>query len=182
MKHVPVLLEKSLRLINHGPLAIVTTADGGRANAAPVQWNMPVNDDPPTVALALDAQNFTREMIRRTGEFVLNVPDPRLLPLVRAWGARSGRDGDKIAGAGAAVMPGERVSVPHLVEALGFLECRATRTVPLGGVDLVLGEVVFAAADPAYFVNHRWTEGVRTLHHLGGGDFVLSGERRSAAL
>jgi flavin reductase (DIM6/NTAB) family NADH-FMN oxidoreductase RutF len=129
---------------------------------------MPVNDAPPTVALALDSQNFTREVIRRTGVFVLNVPDARWLPAVRDWGARSGWDGDKIA-TRAGLLPGERVAAPRLAETLGYLEDRMTQTVPLRGVDLVLGEVVFAAADPTSFVNHRWTDPVRTLHHWGEG-------------
>ena len=179
MKPMPVPLEKSLRLINHGPLVVVTTARAGRVNAAPVQWNVPVNDAPPTVALALDADNFTRALIEETGVFVLNVPDERLLPAVRAWGARSGRTGEKMRGAGAAWEPGVAVPVPHLTEALGYLECRRVKTVELPGVSLVLGEVVGAGADPSFFVDSRWADSVRTLHHLGGGTFAWAGERRS---
>lgn len=182
MKLVPVALGKCLRLINHGPLVIVTTAEGGRVNAAPVQWNMPVNDEPPTVALALDGKNFSRELIRRTGVFVMNVPDPRFLPAIQAWGSRSGWEGDKITEMGAAFLPGERVDVPHLADALGFLECRVTQTVAIEGVDLVLGEVVCAGADPRFFVDNRWADHVQTLHHLGGGTFALAGERRSSSL
>ncbi len=174
----PVPLSKCLRFINHGPLVIVTTAREGRVNAAPVQWNTPVNDAPPTVALALDADNFTRALIEETGEFVLNVPDERLLPAVRLWGARSGRTDDKVRAAGAALEPGERVAVPHLREALAYLECRRVKTVDLPGVSLVLGEVVGAGADLSFFTDGQWAPHTRSLHHLGGGEFVLDGERR----
>ena len=173
-----VPLSKCLRLINHGPLVIVTTARGGRVNAAPVQWNTPVNDAPPTVAIALDNENFTRALIEETGVFVLNVPDERLLPAVRLWGARSGRTDDKMRAVGAALEPGGRVSVPHLREALAYLECRRVKTVDLPGVSLVLGEVVDAGADPSFFIDEKWAPHTRSLHHLGGGAFVLDGDRR----
>ncbi|HMU75501.1 MAG TPA: flavin reductase, partial [Elusimicrobiota bacterium] len=78
-----VPLAEWARLINHGPCVIVTSGDAARANAAPAQWNMPVNDDPPVAGVALDGDNFTSELVQKTGEFVLNVPDESLLPAIK---------------------------------------------------------------------------------------------------
>jgi len=162
MKKIPVPLATCLKRINHGPLMIVTTAEGPRVNAAPGRWSMPVNDDPPPRWPC-----FGRQKLHPRNDSAA----PRLLPSVHDWGARSGRGTDEIGTTGAALFPGERVGVPRLAESLGVLECRATQAVALDGVDLVLGEGVFAAADPDCFVNHRWTERVRTPHHFfwGGG-------------
>lgn len=174
-----VPLGKFARLINHGPCVIVTSGDSVRANAAPAQWNTPINDDPPVVAVALDGENFTSELIRKTGEFVLNVPDESLLPAVKILGSRSGRDGDKIAPAGLTLLAGHRIATPHLAEALAFIECKVRQTLEVDGVRLVLGDVQYAAASPEHFVGNRWVPGVNTFHHMGGGVFALTGDRRS---
>jgi len=123
-KWVSVPLSRAVRLISHGPLVIVTTAHGGRVNAAPVQWNMPVNDDPPLVALALDAGHFTTQLLRQSREFVVNVPEASLIPAIQVLGGRSGRAGDKLGPAGVKTEPGRRLGTPHLRDGLGFLECR----------------------------------------------------------
>lgn len=174
-----VPLAKWARLINHGPCVIVTSGDAARANAAPAQWNMPVNDDPPVAALALDADNFTAALVAKTGEFVLNVPDAALLPALKILGSRSGRDGDKIGPTGLTLAPGRKVAVPHLAAALAFIECKVRRTVDVDGVRLILGDVLYAGASPAHFKDNRWLPGVQTVHHLGGMVFALTGERRS---
>lgn len=174
-----VPLAKYARLINHGPCVIVTSGDSTRANAAPAQWNMPVNDDPPVAGVALDGDNFTSELVQKTGEFVLNVPDESLLPAIKILGSRSGRDGDKIVPAGLTLEAGRRVATPHLAEALAFIECKVRQIVEVDGVRLVLGDVQYAAASPDHFVENRWVPGVKTLHHLGGLVFALTGDRRS---
>ncbi|MGQ0644555.1 MAG: flavin reductase family protein [Elusimicrobiota bacterium] len=173
----PVALPKFHRLINHGPCVLVSCGDGARANAAPVQWNMPVNDDPPLAAVALESDNFTSELVMKTREFVLNVPEAGLLPAIGVLGRRSGRDGDKVKDAGLTWGEGVRVKAPHLRECLGFIECRVRDAHDYGGVRLVVGDVLYAAADPEKFREGRFLPGVRTVHHLGGLVFALTGER-----
>lgn len=175
----PVPLTRAVRLINHGPCVIVSTGDAARANAAPVQWNVPVNDDPPVLAIALDAGNFTCELLLKTGEFVLNLPEAPMLQAVRALGLRSGREADKVPAAGLTWAPGVQVRTPHLLQAMAYLECRRRDVLDYEGVKLVIGDVVHAAARPERFPNHRLAADVQNLHHLGGGTFALTGERRS---
>jgi flavin reductase (DIM6/NTAB) family NADH-FMN oxidoreductase RutF len=175
----PVPLPKVHRLINHGPCVIVTSGDDQRANAAPIQWNVPVNDDPPLLALALESDNYTSALVAKTGEFVVNVPEAALIPAIRVLGRRSGRQGDKIHDAGLTLEPGREVKTPHLRETLGFLECRVRDSREYDGVRLVVGQVVYAAADPAKFENGRLRPEVKTIHHLGGLVFAVTGERIS---
>jgi flavin reductase (DIM6/NTAB) family NADH-FMN oxidoreductase RutF len=168
---VPVLLSKCLRLINHGPVVMVTSGDGRRANAAPVQWNMPVNDDPPLVAVALEAGNFTCRLVLQSKKFVVNVPSRNQVETVKACGATSGHKVNKVQSVPLRLEPGTKVKTPHLADALGYLECRVHRVHPYGGVTLVVGSVAHAAADDRWFKDNRWAGVPPTLHHLGGGNF-----------
>lgn len=174
-----VALNKFHRLINHGPCVIVTTGDDQRANAAPVQWNMPLNDDPPLVVLALDADNFTCELAVKTGEFVLNVPEVSLIPAVRLLGRKSGRELDKIKEAGLSLEAGIKVKTPHLRECLGFIECKLRDFHEYDGVRSVVGEAIHAAAWPDKFKDGRYLPDAKTIHHMGGLVFAVTGERIS---
>ena len=70
----PVPLDKSWRLMNHGPTVLVSSAHGGRRNVMAAAWNMPLDFDPPKVAVVIDKSTYTRELIEASGEFVLAVP------------------------------------------------------------------------------------------------------------
>lgn len=107
------------------------------------------------------------------------MPDESLLPAVKILGSRSGRDGDKIAPAGLTLLAGHRIATPHLAEALAFIECKVRQTLEVDGVRLVLGDVLHVVASPDHFKENRWIPGVKTLHHLGGLVFALTGEWRS---
>src|SRR5438874_6815398 len=73
-QRVPVDLAKSYRLLNHGPTVMVSSAAGGRINVMSAAWSMPLDFAPPKVAVVIDKNTFTRELVEASGELVLNVP------------------------------------------------------------------------------------------------------------
>ena len=50
---ITVPLTKAYHLINHGACPVITTGDGQRRDAAPINWTMPVCDDPFLIAAAI---------------------------------------------------------------------------------------------------------------------------------
>ncbi|MCD6125578.1 MAG: flavin reductase family protein [Thaumarchaeota archaeon] len=52
---------------------------------------MPVSEDPPMIALSLRKESYTGELIKKSGEFTVNIPDERLLKALWLCGTRSGR-------------------------------------------------------------------------------------------
>ncbi|HRH72362.1 MAG TPA: flavin reductase, partial [Zoogloea sp.] len=70
----PVPLSKACRLLNHGPTVLVSSAHAGRRNVMAAAWTMPLDFDPPKVAVVIDKSTFTRELIEASGEFVLALP------------------------------------------------------------------------------------------------------------
>ena len=151
---------------------------------------MPVNFDPPQIAVVIDSSAYTRELVSASGSFAICIPGKELTDLTYAVGTASGRDLDKFARFGIETVPGPKLGMP-LIElgCAAWLECRV---LPEGrtesAYDTFFGEVVAAAADPEIFSNGRWSftaanTALHTIHHLGGGNFAVAGEvERARAL
>jgi flavin reductase (DIM6/NTAB) family NADH-FMN oxidoreductase RutF len=166
-------------LINHGPCILVTSGKGEKINVASVAWSMPVNDEPPMLAVALAENHYTSELIEQTGEFAVNVPGENLLPALMTCGSISGRKADKFKKAGITPAAGNKIATPHIAECVGFVECKVRETHRLDGVLLVIGNVVYAAAEDSVYDEYWISEKAKTVHHLGGKYFMISGKRIS---
>ena len=181
----PVPLDKAYRLLNHGPTVLVSSAHQGRRNVMAAAWNMPLDFDPPKVAVVIDKSTFSRTLIEASGELVLNVPTVAILDQAYAAGSRSGREGDKFDALGLVARPSERVGAPRVDGCSAWLECRLIREPHIEqAYDLFLAQVVAAAADPALFSDGRWhidDPNGRSLHHVAGGAFLASGAPLRAA-
>lgn len=175
----PVDLAKSYLLLNHGPVTLVTSAHDGRRNVMAASWAMPVDFYPPKVAVVIDKNTYTRELIEASGEFVLNIPTSAQAGQVLAVGNCSGRDSDKFDRFGLSTKQATVVSAPLIASCAAWLECKVMREPHnQGNHDLFLANVVAAHADPMLFSNNHWhfTSGSpRTLHYVAGGEFFVTG-------
>jgi len=173
-------LPRAYRLLNHGPVVLVSSAHGGQRNVMAASWSMPIDFDPPKVAVVIDKSTLTRSLVEGSGTFALNIPLRPLAAATEIVGTESGRDGDKFAALGLATFPAEKIDAPLLMGCAGWLECRVIEE-PHNqeAYDLFLGEVIAAWADPAAFSNGRWNfapGAARSLHYIAGGAFFETGE------
>ena len=177
---VPVEPSKAYRLMNHGPTVIVTSHHGGRSNIMSAAWSMPLDFDPPKVAVVIDKSTFTRGLVEASGEFVLNIPSRAQARLTVDVGNESGANVDKFEAHGIAVAAGAKVQAPLVEGCLGWLECRLIREPHIQqAYDSFLGEVVAAWADPSVFDGAHWKMeegGKRSIHYVAGGHFFEIGE------
>jgi flavin reductase (DIM6/NTAB) family NADH-FMN oxidoreductase RutF len=175
----PVELPRAYRLLNHGPTVLVSAAQAGRRNTMAAAWNMPLDFDPPKVAVVLDKSTFTRTLVEASGRFMLSVPVRAQAALVTAVGGASGREVDKEAVLGLHYLDGED-ALPRVAGCVAWLACRLLAEPALQRAhDLFLGEVTAAWADPRVFSNGRWHfdghDDLRTLHHVAGGHYLVPG-------
>jgi flavin reductase (DIM6/NTAB) family NADH-FMN oxidoreductase RutF len=149
-------------------------------------WSMPLDFDPPKVAVVIDKNTFTRGLIEASGSFALNIPSRELARLTVAVGSESGREVDKFAAHGIQTFAGTKIDAPLVEGCLGWLECRLIPEPHIQNTyDLFLGEVVAAWADPAVFDGAHWKMdegGMRSIHYVAGGHFFEIGEAFDAAL
>jgi flavin reductase (DIM6/NTAB) family NADH-FMN oxidoreductase RutF len=179
-QRVAVPLAKAYRLLNHGPTVLVSSAHAGQRNVMAAAWSMPLDFDPPKVAVVIDKSTLTRELVEASGEFVLNVPSRELAALTLAVGTQSGRDIDKFSPVGANAVAASLVGAPLIEGCLAWLECRVIVEPHIQqSYDLFLGEVAAAWADPEVFSDGRWhfpDEQRRSIHYLSGGSFFATGD------
>lgn len=185
MSIVAVELPKAYRLLNHGPVTIVTSAHGGRRNLMAAAWTMPLDFSPPKVCVVIDRNTLTRELVEASGCFALNLPcraQARATLDVGSLGGREVPSGDKFAHYGLATRPASRIEAPLLEGCAGWLECRVVAE-PHNqqAYDLFIGEVVAAWADDRVFRNGHWEfdtapDHLRTLHYVAGGQFYATGQ------
>lgn len=181
---IPVELNRCFRLLNHGPVTLVSAAHGGRANAMACAWAMPLDFSPPKFGVVVASDTFTRGLIEASGALVLNVPCAAQVDLVQALGSTSGRDFDKQARYGYTTAPGSRVSAPLIEGCVAWLECVVLPEAHVqAAYDLFVVEAVAAWADDAAFRNGRWDfarDDLRTLHHVAGGNYFVTGAALTA--
>lgn len=175
----PVRLDHASRLLNHGPTVLVTSRHGERRDVMAAAWSMPVEFTPPRLAVVIDKNTFTRELIAASGVFGIVIPGFAALDLTFAVGSASGRDEDKFTRHGIDARPGPELGVP-VIEAncVAWLECRLIpERHTEDAYDTCFCEVVSAAADSRVFANGHWhfddaNAALHTIHHLGAGKFV----------
>jgi flavin reductase (DIM6/NTAB) family NADH-FMN oxidoreductase RutF len=85
--------------------------------------------------------------MRRTGDFVLNVPSANLMEAVVFCGSRSGKTHDKFAECGLTAIPGSKVSSPMIMECPINIECKTKDVISLGSHDLFIAEVLAVHID-----------------------------------
>jgi flavin reductase (DIM6/NTAB) family NADH-FMN oxidoreductase RutF len=171
----PVPADTAYHLINHGPCNLITTGDGARRNVAPINWTMPVSDEPPLVLMAVEPGIFTDELLKAGGEFAVNVMGEKHAREMLFCGRRTGREVDKFKETGLTPVPCARVKPPRLAESLAHLECRVVKTHEYESITLYVGQILHAEAEEGVFDGKTLRpENARTLHHLGGGVFSVT--------
>ena len=179
-------LEQAYKVLNHGPVTLVTTAHAGQRNVMAAAWAMPLDFSPPKVAVVIDRNTYSRQLLEAAGSFVLNIPGRGIADKVLAAGSVAGEQGgDKLTALGFTSQPASLVEAPLLDGCCAWLECRV---LPEEGVqqryDLFLAEVVAAWADDQAYVDGRWTfadPALRTLHYIAGGNFFATDETITVA-
>ena len=96
-----VPLPQASRLLNHGPTVLVSAAHGGQRNIMAAAWAMPLDFEPPKVAVVLDKATWTRQLLEGAGTFVLQVPCAAQADLVQTVGNTTGAEDAPAAGGGA---------------------------------------------------------------------------------
>jgi len=169
-------LKYATRLVNSGPLVMISAAHGGKRAIMTVAWNMPAQKEPPLIAIGVGKRHHTTSIIELSGEFVINVPGHEMLDAVRYCGSVSGYNEDKFGSGRFEFAHGRKVEAPILTDAMAILECTVERKVELNKLNIYLGRVARCAARKDCFKETwRVSEGMVSLvHHLGGPNFYIS--------
>ncbi|HEX7111749.1 MAG TPA: flavin reductase family protein [Mizugakiibacter sp.] len=168
MKKRSLPLARAYRLLEPGPVVLLGTARGGRANVMPMSWHTMMEFEPPLVGCVIGANHFSFAALETTGVCTLNIPTANLARQVVGCGNVSGRRVDKFAAFGLTALDAAKVEAPLVGECYANLECRVADAHWVAQYSFFVLEVVKAWIDPA-------VRQPRTLHHRGRGVFMVAG-------
>jgi len=168
MKKTSLPSSKVYRLLEPGPVVLVTTARGGRANVMTMSWHMVVDFEPPLVACVISNRSCTFGILRETKECAINIPTVELASKVVGCGNTSGRDVDKFKKFRLTPVPATLVSAPLISECYASFECKVIDASMVDKYNLFVLEVMKAWID-------RSKTNPRTIHHCGRGVFMVAG-------
>jgi len=179
----PVPLDKAYRLINHCPTVLVSGRHGGLSNAMAAAWACVLDFAPPKLTVVLDRHTKTRELIEKSGTFVIQVPNAAQVQMTQVLGSHSWfQEPDKLARAGATLFEIEGYDVPFVAGCSAWLACTVVNEPHVQeAYDLFIGEVSAAWSDTRVFKDGRWHfedagPEWRSLHHVAGGHFYAIGD------
>ena len=119
-------------------------------NLFTVAWTGTVCTNPPMCYISVRPERHSYEIIKRTGEFVINLTTASLARATDWCGVRSGRDYDKFSEMGLTAEAAAVVKAPIVAESPVSIECRVKQIVPLGSHDMFIADVVNVLVDEGY--------------------------------
>ena len=132
------------------PVPAVLVSCGASAeeyNMLTVAWTGTICSEPAMCYISVRPERHSYEIIKRTGEFVINLTTSALARATDWCGVRSGRDYDKFKEMGLTPIASAKVAAPTVAESPVAIECRVKEIIPLGSHDMFLAEVVNVSVD-----------------------------------
>ena len=138
-------------------------------------WTGIIASDPAMTYVSIRPTRYSHQLIKDSGEFVINLTH---LPLVKAadWcGVKSGKNVDKFKEMGLTAAPCSQVKTPQIEEAPVSLECKVKNITNYGTHDMFLAEIVAVNVDDKYIDEDGklWLEKAGLIAYVHGFYYTL---------
>ena len=149
-----------------------------RPNIITVAWAGTVCSSPAMVSISVRPSRFSYDMIRKTGEFVINLTTEKLAYATDYCGVRSGRDVDKFKEMRLTKEKAEFIKAPMIAESPVSIECRVKQVLELGSHHMFLADVVAVHADEHYMdENNRFDLNLAKPLVYSHGEYMGTGKQ-----
>lgn len=137
-------------LLSPLPAVMVSCGTLEKANILTVAWTGIINTKPPMTYISVRPSRHSYDIIKESGEFVINLTTSKLVREADLCGVKSGRDMDKAAKCGLHLEAAGTVTAPVIAESPLSLECKVVEIKPLGTHDMFIAEITAVNADERY--------------------------------
>jgi flavin reductase (DIM6/NTAB) family NADH-FMN oxidoreductase RutF len=124
--------------------------EGEKPNIITVAWAGNVCTNPAMLSISVRKERYSYNIIKESGEFVVNLTNKQLTRAADWCGVRSGRDYDKFKEMNLTPQKSQEVSCPGIEESPVNIECKLHSIIELGSHDLFIGEVKCVTVDGKY--------------------------------
>ncbi len=121
-----------------------------KPNIITLAWAGTVCSEPAMVSISVRPERYSYDIIKESGEFVINLVTEKLTKACDWCGVRSGRDHDKYKELGLTEYRSEYMDTPAIAESPVNIYCRVVKSEPLGSHDMFIAEVTGITIDDSY--------------------------------
>lgn len=156
------------RFLEPGPIILVSSHYQGENNIMTMGWHMIMGMEPSLIGCFIWYENHSFNLIKKSKECVINIPELKMADKVVKIGNCSGREVDKFKEFKLTALPGKKVKAPLIKECYANFECKLIDASLIKKYSLFIFKVVkgYAAVSPKF---------PKTIHYRGDGLFMLSG-------
>lgn len=169
---------KASRLISPGEVILVTSSYKDKNNIITLAWHMPISKDPMLLGVAIAKTHFSYELIKKSEEFIINIPHSDILKQVVFCGSTSGYKTDKFKESKLTAEKAIRLTkTPVIKECIGHIECYLRDVKDIGDHGLFIGEAIYACAEEDLFSESWHIDKTKLIFHFGGASFATNAEK-----
>lgn len=132
------------------PAVMVSCGTMEESNIITVAWTGIINTDPAMCYISVRPTRHSYEMIKKTGEFVINLTTKDLAYATDWCGVKTGAKVDKFKEMKLTKERANIIKAPLIKECPVSVECKVKEIVPLGSHDMFVAEIVAIDADEKY--------------------------------
>ncbi len=129
-------------LLGPTPAALIACGDGNEQNIITLAWVGVVNSSPPMVSISVRPNRHSYDMIRKTGEFTVNIALAEQVDVVDGCGTISGRNLEKFEHFNLTAAAGTLSYAPMIRECPISMECELKHSLELESHTVFIGQVV----------------------------------------
>lgn len=121
-------------------------------NIITISWLGTICTNPPMCYISVRPERHSYPIIKRTGEFVLNLTTEDMAFATDWCGVRSGKDFNKFEEMKLTAGKASAVNAPIIKESPLNIECRVKEVLALGSHDMFIADVVAVQADERFII------------------------------
>ncbi len=167
-------VEHARRILEPGPIVLVSSAHNGARNIMTMGWHTVMEFSPSLVGCIIAESNHSFDLIRKSKECVINVPDASLVDTVVAIGNCSGGETNKFTQFSLTAQKAKTVKAPLIGACFAHFECTLHDARLVKDYNFFIFEVTRALVATA-------PKQPQTLHYCGQGIFTTDGKRLNKA-
>ena len=132
------------------PVVMVSSGNMEKSNIITVAWTGILNTDPAMVYISVRPSRYSYNIIKESGEFVINLTTKDLAYATDWCGVKTGEKVDKFKEMGLTKEKANFVKCPLIKESPVSIECKVKEIKKLGTHDMFMAEVLAINADEKY--------------------------------
>lgn len=131
------------------PPVLVTVGEGDAANIITIGWTGILATHPARTYVSVRPERHSYSLLRRHGEFVINLATVDMAKKVDYCGIYTGAKVNKFKECALTPVASKEVTVPSIAECPLSLECRVVEVIPMGTHDVFIADIVGVSCDDA---------------------------------